>query len=457
MVSTPELQGYGARRRSPRWLAMLLPVSLLLALVRLLARAAARAVLVLPKTIFDVDRFFKTLGWTAGGWLVLRAALFHHAVFFERDDALFWLWREAELLFVFPRWLNGLWNPWFGAYQPDRFFSVVKPWLLLLGVWTLGLHLVVAIVRAIRIGFGPDGETLPPWPRPRLRAPLPFGFLINGFAFALWLAPAFALLTTLPPRTRPYWPWAPLNDPLKLAIPIWNALQWLILPRRLDSRVQALIQRDPAWTSRGAFASSPQHHVSSVTLELLGIEIGLISIVLAAVWTALWLLSAWSHAADGSNDGVPWSGGPRRRSPGWAKLFLPITFPAAVVARSAWRIPLWLPKLLVKAAALYLVGVLGLGLTVWIDVGRHYSSNWATMQFLRHWWDLLEGDLRYPALWHDAFHAIPHGRKQRISDGDVVHAMALLTLVDAAALVPLVVLLRLAFVLLKRSLEAIAR
>jgi hypothetical protein len=87
MAYTPDLQRYGRPRRSSRWLAFLFPLTLLIALLRLLARVAARAVLVFPRTLVDGDRLVKTMLWTTGVWFAIRLTLFHHSFFDERQFA----------------------------------------------------------------------------------------------------------------------------------------------------------------------------------------------------------------------------------------------------------------------------------------------------------------------------------------------------------------------------------
>jgi len=434
------------------------PVALLLALLRLLIRSLARTVLAFPRAALDGGLLLGAFGSALGVWIGLRLLFFHHFTPTERSLELNWFWTEARLLFVFPRFLDGVWRRWLGGYVPWSRLSIVKPLLLLSAAWALGLHLCAAALRAARIGFGPDDSTPRPWPTPRLRAPSPGGLLANGMAFAMRLGAVFAFVLLTPPRVRPFWRWWNPQTPMALVGWIWAGLDHLRYPRLLDARM-ARLQTDYQRQTRMFFAP-PERTLGRAGLEMVALEIGVIAATLSVIWGLIWLWRRWTSAAPRAADlALPTfdHAGRPRRAPSWAVVLLPATLPLALAGLAFWKSPLWAPKLLIKTGLLYLVGVVALFIAVWIGLARHASTNWEAMQWLRHWWDVLEGDLRYPAHWHQVFHAIPHGRKERITDHDVGRAVATLCLVNAAAFVPLVVLLRLTLGLFKRTLEVMAR
>lgn len=447
------------RRRSPRIAAVLLPATAAIALLRLLARSLARSLLALPGAALDVALFAKTFGAVAGGWLACRLLLFHHFGPGERTGEFAWLWGEARLLFAFPRLLDDAWRRWLGGYVPSSRTSIVKSLLLLTLVWATGLHLAIALLRAVRVGFSPDGRTPLPWPKPRLRAPLPFGFIANAAAFSLRLCIPAALLLALPPGLRPFWRWYRPVSPLDAVPGLWPLLDRLVYPRPLDARMRGLLARHGQDARRqGVF--SPALHWNRSILEMAGIEIGVLAVGLAALWSAAWLLASWRRAAGGSSEfAAPSPSGParRRRTPGWAIVLLPVTVPLALAGLTFWKSPLWLPRLAVTVVLVYAAGFAGTFVFFWYGAAHHGGTDYEAMRWLRRTWLLLERQLRYPRWWREPFLALPHRKGDRIGDGALFHGILLLSAVAALAVVPALFIVFAALAAGKRTLEALAR
>jgi hypothetical protein len=460
MESIPQSSsGYDAKRRSPRAFVLLLPITLSIVLFRLLLRALARSVLAFPRVALrprSVVIIFSSL-WIA--WIVLRVVCFTQYPYVQHSAALYWLWLEARFLFLFPRALDGWWHqPVDDRYihPPDAFWISL---VLLVSVWTIGLYLIQTLLLMLCIGFSRDGQIPQRWPRPRLRTYTLRGFLTNGGTLVRWLGQIALVLLVIPPVVLPIWDRWSYHVTLDLVGWLWRGVDVLIAPRVLDTRMEHLML-DYDQRLRAAGTAAPGLNWSRPTLELVGIEVGVLaiaSLVLSAIVSLLWGWRSSVQEASTLSFGPLDHIGSTRRSPRLAVVVLPFTLALALVGIALYRLPSWLPKLLVRALVIPILGTGVLFVSIWIYLARHDQPYWLLMQQQRHWWTELETYLRFPAHWHQQFRSIPHSSKQPIATTDLLRADLAISLVVGVVLIPVVVVLRVGVTIVKRSLEVIAR
>lgn len=241
----------------------------------------------------------------------------------------------------------------------------------------------------------------------------------------------------------------------------WSALRWLPFPQILDARVERLtdaaLRYSVPWSVRHPGDLSVKFN--RPLIELVWLELATIGVGVAVALSAVWLWQTWSGAARGSRTAaVPLDAGPRRSSPGWTIVLLPITFPLALLGLGLWKSPLWLPGLVAKTLLFWIGGCLlaGAGL-VYLTVQGSYDTPLQYIGFLRQEWRALGPYLPYLPWFSPWWEAIPHVKARPPDGGDVARAVVLLCAVVGAAVPPLVFAAHVVLAVCKRTLEAVAR
>ena len=396
----------------------------------------------------------RTLLRVAGVAVALGFLLFAGFSWRERAYVLDWYWHQARVL-GYPRLLDGVWADGLAGYTPAAWHSILRPFATLAVVWASAVFLLRLVAAALRRGFGADGAALLPWPKPKPRSPL--GIPANALIVVGWGWLPAGFLLALPPVVGPA---GYSVSSAEAFTRVWSALRWLPYPQVLDARAARLsaaaLERSALWSVRQPVDLSVKFNRPLV--ELVALELATIGLGVALALSAVWVWQAWRGAARGGGAGAyPLEAGPRRASPGWAVVFLPLTFPLALVGLGVWKSPLWLPKLALKGALLYLAGAAALFVLLSVGAARNAETNLEAMRWLGPWWFRLEDHLFVAERFHARWIAIPHRSRDAIGDADVLHAVVLISAVGAAALVPLAVAARLTLAALKRTLEALAR
>lgn len=446
-------------RQSPRWLVVLLPFTLCVALARLLVRSVARSVLAVPEVWREAVVPTRIWLWVAGIAIGVRWVFVADVSPFQRELALDWYW-ELVRLFGFPRALDGFWARGVSVY-PDHWYGIVWPFVLLTLTWTGAVTLVRIPLFALRRGFSADGESNLAWPRPRARAPLPFGFVLNVLAVLVWVGLPAAFVLALPPAAsvlgHRFWT-------IEVFTRGWPWLRWLGYPRYVDAagatalRAQEQFARDHD-AVRGAYYFWPTDKVGHPVLVLVGSELATIAVAVALGLTAVWAWRSWrAAAAEGGALGFGRLGESSRSAPGWTVVLLPVTFPLALLGLGFWKGPRWFPKLVGGAIALYAVGWVAAFVGWYVVLVR---ANPATpllgMRVLRHDWRLLDRRLRFLHWFDPWIDAIPHTSRRPPSGGQLWLVVVWMSSVTALAVAGAIVAAWLAAVVLKRILEVLAR
>lgn len=441
-------------RRSSGWALLLLPFTVPLALLRLLVRSLARATLALPGERRSRPRVLRTLLWVMGVTIALRFLLFAGFSWRERVYVLEWCWQVTRVL-GYPRLLDGFWADSLAAYTPDAWFSILRPFLTLTVVWASAIVLLRLVTAALRRGFSADGVSPLPWPTPRPRSPL--GIPANALIVIGWGWLPAGFLLALPPYVG-------LGDysvhSAEAFTRLWSVLRWLPYPHMLEARAERLseaaLRYSAVWTIREPVNLSVKFN--RPLIELVWLELATIGLGVALALSAVWLWQTWSGAAGGSRTAVPLDAGPRRSSPGWTIVLLPITFPLALLGLGLWKSPLWLPGLVAKTLLLWIGGCLlaAAGL-VYLSVQGSYDTPLQYIGFLRQEWRALDSYLPYLHWFSPWWEAIPHVKARPPGGGDVAPAVVLLCAVVGAAVPPLVFAAQVVLAVCKRTLEAVAR
>lgn len=447
----------GLPRRPPAWAMVVLPVTLSLALLRLLLRSLARTVLALPGDRHAPKRFVRVLLWTNGVALATWILLFGDLSWRDRVAVLDWYWRQARVV-GYPRLLDDFWARQLAAYDPDVWHSLLRPFVTLTTVWASAIFLGCLVLSAIRRGFRADGASGRLLPTPRPRAPLPVGFAANVLAVALWGWLPAGFVLALPPvvtlRGRGF-------SSTEAFTHLWQQLRWLSYPRLFDAHAARLIEEAEAhardWRGAALIPLSAKFNrplVVLVWLELLAAGFG-VALVLAVVWLGV----SWRRAAAGGGAlDFPAEGGGPRVAPRWTLILLPITFPLALVGLAFWKSPLWLPRLVLRTVLLYGAGVVVVFAAVaYLHHERDPATPLHAVQMLRDDWQELDAHLGYVHWFDRWWDAIPHTRRAPPTELDGWRALGLLAAVVALAVPPLTAVVGTVLTLLKRTLEALAR
>jgi hypothetical protein len=451
----PSVAPQPPRRQAPAWLVIVLPVTLTVALGRLLIRSLARTVLALPgewRGLRFLAQLF--LGVTATAF-ILQLVLLYDLGWFYRDFTLRWYWQAGRFL-GYPRLLDGVWASEIGNAGRAGSWSVVRPFLLVTTVWTVALFLGWIALSAVRRGFSPDGVSRLALPRPRPRRPLPFGFLANLLIVVGWGWLVAGFLLALPPliSTGPQ-----VRYSTELLTRFWSLLRWLPNPPMLEARGNRLsaaaMTRSQDWDGQRVDLTVK---FNRPLIELIWLELVTVGVGVAGVLSLVWLWRTWRVAAGQGSSVTGLEAGPRRSSPRWTVVLLPITFPLALAGLAFWKSPLWLPKLIGAAMGLYLLGFVGT-LTTVLVVGyqRELTLPLEQMRELRHSWRVLEPYLPHLGWFTGWWNAIPYTSRTPPSEQDVWYAVVLLCAVVALAIPVVAAAGGMVVVLCKRILERLAR
>ncbi|MDP9357464.1 MAG: hypothetical protein M3R02_19680 [Chloroflexota bacterium] len=442
-------------RRSSGWALLLLPFTVPLALLRLLARSLARATLALPGERRSRPRVLRTLLGVMGVAIAFRFLLFARFSWRELTYVLDWYWQLTRVL-GYPRLLDGFWAEGLAGYTPDTWYSIWRPLVTLTVVWASAIVLLRLVVAALRRGFSPDGTSPLPWPTPTPRSPL--GIPANALIIIGWGWLPAGFLLTLPPFVGLV-EYAVYST--EAFTRLWSALRWLPYPQILEARADRLsdaaLRSSAVWTVREPVDLSAKFN--QPLIELVWLELATIGVGVALALSAVWLWQTWSGAARGNRTAaVPLDAGPRRSSPGWTIVLLPITFPLALLGLGLWKSPLWLPGLVAKTLLFWIGGCLlaGAGL-VYLTVQGSYDTPLQYIGFLRQEWRALDPYLPYLHWFSPWWEAIPHVKARPPDGGDVARAVVLLCAMVGAAVPPLVFAAQVVLAVCKRTLEAVAR
>src|SRR3954468_9544081 len=114
-------------------MVLLLPITVPIALLRLLVRSLARVMLAVPAAIGPAA-IPRTFLWVVGVTLGLRLLCFRQVSWVTRMWALEWYWRQVQVL-VYPRVLDGVWGQQLNAYGPGHWGAIIGCYGLVIATW----------------------------------------------------------------------------------------------------------------------------------------------------------------------------------------------------------------------------------------------------------------------------------------------------------------------------------
>ncbi len=150
---------------------------------------------------------------------------------------------------------------------------------------------------------------------------------------------------------------------------------------------------------------------------------------------------------------------PRRCAPRWLVVLLPVTLPLYALLLTLWRLPLWLPKILVLFVATLVVACVGWAVAFGYGTRHEDPSSDDARGMLRWcdgWWTSLTEQLPYYPSWFDTRWAgLPHG--MAVGDRHLLEALVLLGGLSALVATVAIVAVGIVLAALKRTLEVLAQ